>query len=89
MEHLGFPLSSHRQEKETKENVKEKRERHVTRAQKDAESSLSYKTQAAQIHVARDGCNVIYITYVTRAGVAIQATVENIRDFLLLLSWKE
>ena len=38
--------------------------------------------QAAQTHVAREGCNVIYITYVTRAGVAIQATVENIRDLL-------
>ena len=39
-------------------------------------------TQAAQTHVAREGCNVIYITYVTRAGVALQATVENIRDFV-------
>ena len=38
--------------------------------------------QAAQTHVAREGCNVIYITYVTRAGVALQATVENIRDFV-------
>ena len=27
-------------------------------------------------------CNVIYITYVTRAGVALQTTVENIRDFV-------
>ena len=40
------------------------------------------KPQAAQTHVAREGCNVIYITYVTRAGVALQATVENIRDFV-------
>ena len=38
--------------------------------------------QVDQTHVARDGCNVIYITYVTRAGVALQATVENIRDFV-------
>ena len=38
--------------------------------------------QAAQTHVAREGCNVIYITYVARAGVALQATVENIRDFV-------
>ena len=38
--------------------------------------------QAAQTHVAREGCNVIYITYVTRAGVALQTTVENIRDFV-------
>ena len=38
--------------------------------------------QVAQTHVAREGCNVIYITYVTRAGVALQATVENIRDFV-------
>ena len=38
--------------------------------------------QAAQTHVAMEGCNVIYITYVTRAGVALQATVENIRDFV-------
>ena len=38
--------------------------------------------QAAQTHVAREGCNVIYITYVTRAGVALAATVENIRDFV-------
>ena len=36
--------------------------------------------QAAQTHVAREGCNVIYITW--RAGVALQATVENIRDFV-------
>ena len=35
-----------------------------------------------QTQVAREGCNVIYITYVTRAGVALQATVENIRDFV-------
>ena len=33
--------------------------------------------QAAQTHVAREECNVIYTTYVTR-----QATVENIRDFV-------
>ena len=41
-----------------------------------------HQSQAAQTHVAREGCNVIYITYVTRAGVALQATVENIRDFV-------
>ena len=40
------------------------------------------RSQAAQTHVAREGCNVIYITYVTRTGVALQATVENIRDFV-------
>ena len=40
------------------------------------------EAQVAQTHVAREGCNVIYITYVTRAGVALQATVENIRDFV-------
>ena len=51
MEHLGFPLSSHRQGKEATEEYKlwrdmlrEKHESHVTRAKKDAESSLSYKT---------------------------------------------
>ena len=38
--------------------------------------------QATQTQVAKEGCNVIYITYVTRAGVALQATVENIRDFV-------
>ena len=41
-----------------------------------------FLAQAAQTHVAREGGNVIYITYVTRAGVALQATVENIRDFV-------
>ena len=41
-----------------------------------------HTSQAAQTHVAMEGCNVIYITYVTRAGVALQATVENIRDFV-------
>ena len=41
------------------------------------------ESQASQPHVAREGCNVIYITYVTRAGVALQATVENIRDFVI------
>ena len=41
-----------------------------------------FQSQAAQTHVAREGCNVIYITYVTRAGVALQTTVENIRDFV-------
>ena len=43
---------------------------------------VNMSTQAAQTHVAREGCNVIYITYVTRAGVALQTTVENIRDFV-------
>ena len=38
-------------------------------------------SQAAQTHVAREGCNVIYIPW-RRAGVALQATVENIRDFV-------
>ena len=38
--------------------------------------------RTAQTQVAREGCNVIYITYVTRAGVALQATVENVRDFV-------
>ena len=47
----------------------------------DVYSSLGL-SQAAQTHVAMEGCNVIYITYVTRAGVALQATVENIRDFV-------
>ena len=37
--------------------------------------------QAAQTHVAREGCNVSYIKIMWRAGVALQATVENIRDF--------
>ena len=37
---------------------------------------LQLEAQAAQTHVAREGCNVIYTTYVTRAGVALQTTVE-------------
>ena len=40
------------------------------------------KSRTGGPNSARDGCNVIYITCVTRAGVAIQATVENIRDFV-------
>ena len=51
----------------------------------DKEETVYYvftNPQAAQTHVAREGCNAIYITYVTRAGVALQATVENIRDFV-------
>ena len=45
-------------------------------------TKITFIAQAAQTHVAREGCNVIYITYLTRAGVALQATVENIRDFV-------
>ena len=37
-------------------------------------------TQAAQTPVAREGCTVIYIKIMLRAGVALQATVENMRD---------
>ena len=48
----------------------------------DVRLSFHISSQAAQTHVAMEGCNVIYITYVTRAGVALQATVENIRDFV-------
>ena len=47
-----------------------------------SDSFLRVLAQAAQTHVAREGCNVIYVTYVTRAGVALHATVENIRDFV-------
>ena len=39
-------------------------------------------TQAAQTHLAREGCNVIYIKIMWRTGVALQATIENIREFV-------
>ena len=44
--------------------------------------ALWVSAQAAQTHVAREGCNVIYIKIMWRAGVALQATVENIRVFV-------
>ena len=46
------------------------------------QSSKQVKPQAAQTHIAREGCNVIYVNIMCSAGVALQATVENIRDFV-------
>ena len=43
-------------------------------------SNTLAQPEAGQTRVAREGCNVSYIMW--RAGVALQATVENIRDFV-------
>ena len=42
---------------------------------------LQSTAQAAQTHVTREWCNV-FTYHRWRAGVALQATVENIKDFV-------